>query len=61
MTTIVSNEFATDIFSVLSTTGRNVSSHVPHYIILSESTVRLSGTCKSKRKLLLPAGEEKAK
>jgi hypothetical protein len=45
--TIVSNEFATAIFKVLSTTGRNVSSRVPHYmILLSESTLRLLGTCK---------------
>jgi hypothetical protein len=60
-TTIVSKEFATTIFRVLSTTGRNFSSHVPHNMILTESTVQLSGACKSRRKLLLPAGEEKDK
>lgn len=60
MTTVVSKEFATAIFRVLSTIGRNVSSHVPHYmLLLSESTVHLSGTRKSRRKLLLPAREEK--
>jgi hypothetical protein len=62
MTIIVSKEFATAIFRVLSTTGRNISSQVPHYmILLSESTAHLTGTCKSRRKLLLPAGEERNK
>jgi len=47
MTTIVSKEFATAIFRVLSATGRNISSHVPHYmVLLYESTVHLLGTCK---------------